>query len=288
MDHAALLHTTSVTTYHTVQAQLPSQANTPPGAAAGIGIFIVIVYLAILVLYIVASWRIFTKAGQPGWAAIIPIYNTWVLLKIVGRPGWWLILLFIPFVNIIFAIIVMNDLSKSFGHDAAFTVGLALLSFIFFPILAFGKSRYIGPSALQGIPATGYPGYPGNSGYPGSYSGPPGGFTGPGGASYGPAQYGGTPASAPQAGTAYGPAQYGGTMPDTASGGYAPIDPFRPGNQPPMQASPPVQAGPAPFPTTQKPDWYPDPSGRHQQRYWNGSVWTEHVVDNGIQATDPL
>jgi hypothetical protein len=269
MNYAAMMHTTAIATYHTVQAQLPSQANTPPGAAAGIGAFILIVYLALIVLYIFVGWRIFTKAGQPGWAAIIPIYNTWVMLKIVGRPGWWLILFFIPFVNIIFAIIVTNDLSKSFGHDAGFTVGLVLLGFIFFPILAFGQSRYIGPSALQGMAATGYPGYPNSTGYPGSHSGPPGSFVGPSGASY-------------------GPAQYGGTMPGAPGGGYAPIDPFQSGNQPPMQASPTVQAGPAPSPTAQKPDWYPDPSGRHQQRYWNGSLWTEHVVDNGLQATDPL
>jgi hypothetical protein len=288
MNYAELIHTTAAATYHTAATQLPSQVNTPSGAATGIGIFIIIVYLALIVFYISASWRLFTKAGQPGWAAIVPIYNAWVLLKIVGRPDWWLILFFIPFVNIIFAIIVINDLSKSFGHDAGFTVGLVLLGFIFFPILAFGQSRYIGPSALQGIPATGYPGYPGNSGYPGGYSGPLSGFAGPGSASYGPAQYGGTPAGAPPSGTAYSTAQYGGAMPGTTSGGYAPIDPFQPGNQPPMQASPIVHTGPPTFPTVQKPDWYPDPSGRHQQRYWNGSLWTEHVVDNGLQATDPL
>lgn len=131
MNYAELIHTTAAATYHTAATQLPSQVNTPSGAATGIGIFIIIVYLALIVFYISASWRLFTKAGQPGWAAIVPIYNAWVLLKIVGRPDWWLILFFIPFVNIIFAIIVINDLSKSFGHDAGFTVGLVLLGFIF-------------------------------------------------------------------------------------------------------------------------------------------------------------
>jgi hypothetical protein len=60
-----------------------------------------IFWLAFMILMIAACWKIFTKAGQPGWAAIIPIYNWYVLCKIVGRPGWWVILLLIPFINFI-------------------------------------------------------------------------------------------------------------------------------------------------------------------------------------------
>jgi hypothetical protein len=111
---------------------------------------VVIVYLAIIVLEFVSFWKIFVNAGQPGWAGIIPFYNWWVMLKIVGRPGWWFILFFIPFVNIVILIIVYNDLSKSFGKTAGFTVGLVLLGFIFFPILAFGDARYLGPAAASG------------------------------------------------------------------------------------------------------------------------------------------
>jgi hypothetical protein len=105
--------------------------------------------LVILVIAIVAYWRIFTKAGEAGWKAIIPIYNTIVLLKIVGRPWWWLLLMLIPLVNIIVFIVVMNDLSKSFGHGMGFTLGLIFLSFIFYLILAFGSSQYRGPAGAR-------------------------------------------------------------------------------------------------------------------------------------------
>lgn len=101
--------------------------------------------IALVVLFIVAFWKVFEKAGQPGWAAIIPIYNVYILCKIGGKPGWWVILLCIPLVNVIFAIWLTNMVSKSFGKDEGFTVGLLLLGFIFYPILAFGDAKYIGP-----------------------------------------------------------------------------------------------------------------------------------------------
>lgn len=115
-------------------------------AIAGIIIFI---YLAIAIVLIAAQWKIFTKAGQPGWAVLIPFYGTYVLLKIVGKPGWWLLLLFIPLVNIIFAIWTLNMLSKSFGKDEGFTIALIFLGVIFFPVLGFGSSQYIGPYGDQ-------------------------------------------------------------------------------------------------------------------------------------------
>jgi hypothetical protein len=99
----------------------------------------------VLVLYLVSWWKIFEKAGQAGWKGIIPIYNYYILLKIVGKPGWWLILLCIPGVNVIYMIWTYNMLSKSFGKDEAFTVGLLLVGYIFFPVLAFSSARYIGP-----------------------------------------------------------------------------------------------------------------------------------------------
>jgi hypothetical protein len=103
--------------------------------------------LLIALLLIVAMWKVFTKAGQPGWASIIPIYNVYIWCKIVGRPGWWVILLFIPFVNFIIAIILCIDLAKSFGKGVGFGLGLAFLGIIFFPILGFGSAQYQGPSA---------------------------------------------------------------------------------------------------------------------------------------------
>ena len=103
-----------------------------------------IISIAIVIIVIVAYWKIFEKAGQPGWAAIIPIYNIIVLLQIVGKPIWWFILMLIPVINIIFAIWVINLLSKSFGKDVGFTIGILLLPFIFIPILGFGDAKYQG------------------------------------------------------------------------------------------------------------------------------------------------
>ena len=112
-----------------------------------------IFWLAFMILMIAACWKIFTKAGQPGWASIIPIYNWYVLCKIVGRPGWWVILLLIPFVNFIIGIILCIDLAKSFGKGVGFGIGLILLSLIFFPILGFGSAQYQGPTAGGLAPA---------------------------------------------------------------------------------------------------------------------------------------
>jgi hypothetical protein len=118
--------------------QYASSVGSPVGAIVG---------LLVAVLLIVALWKIFTKAGQPGWASLIPIYNIYIWCKIVGRPGWWVILMLIPFVNFIIAIILCIDLAKSFGNGVGFGVGLAFLGIIFFPILGFGSAQYQGPAA---------------------------------------------------------------------------------------------------------------------------------------------
>lgn len=107
---------------------------------------IIVIYLAVIVLMIVSLWKIFEKAGKPGWACIIPIYNIIVLLEIVGKPWWWLLLYLIPFVNFVILIWVINLLSKSFGKTEGFTIGLIFLSFIFFPILGLGEAQYVGPA----------------------------------------------------------------------------------------------------------------------------------------------
>ncbi|HWZ21528.1 MAG TPA: DUF5684 domain-containing protein, partial [Cytophagaceae bacterium] len=90
---------------------------------------VVIIYLAIIVLVIASIWKVYEKANQPGWAAIVPIYNIVVLLNIVGKPTWWIILMIIPIVNIVIFIIVYHNLSLSFGKDGGFTAGLILLGF---------------------------------------------------------------------------------------------------------------------------------------------------------------
>ena len=116
-----------------------SSQGKPPGPVFWI------CYTAYAILIIAAWWKIFSKAGQPGWAAIIPIYNWIVWCKIVGRPAWWVLLLLICFP--IFFIILSIDLAKSFGKGVGFAIGLILLSIIFFPILGFGSATYQGPSA---------------------------------------------------------------------------------------------------------------------------------------------
>ena len=75
-----------------------------------------IIKLAILILVIVGMWKVFVKAGKPGWASIIPIYNVYVLLQIVGKPWWWLILMLIPIVNIVIWILVSLALARTLGR----------------------------------------------------------------------------------------------------------------------------------------------------------------------------
>jgi len=106
-----------------------------------------LVMLAFVLFIFIAYWKVFTKANQPGWAIIIPIYNAYILTKIVGRPAWWILLLLVPVVNFIVAIIISIDLAKSFGKDALYGVGIALLGIIFVPMLGFGSATYQGPSA---------------------------------------------------------------------------------------------------------------------------------------------
>ena len=112
----------------------------------GTGSFLFIILVAIFYIYV--EWRIFEKAGKPGWAVLIPIYSTIVLLEIVGKPWWWILLFLIPGVNIIFAIWMTNLLSLSFGKGVGFTIGLLILSLIFYPILAFSNAEYQGPAGI--------------------------------------------------------------------------------------------------------------------------------------------
>jgi hypothetical protein len=110
-------------------------------------LFIVAVLFLLWVYVIVAMWMLFTKANQPGWAAIVPFYNIYVLLKVVGRPGWWLALMFVPGVVTVIVVIVMIDLARAFGKRGVFAVLLILLPFVGWPILGFGAARYVGPVA---------------------------------------------------------------------------------------------------------------------------------------------
>lgn len=124
-----------------------------PAVVAAILSAIFIPLLIVWIITVIGMWKTFEKAGKPGWAAIIPIYSTIVMIEIVGKPMWWIaILLLVPCANIIFAIWLMNLFAKSFGKSEGFTIGLILFPFIFYPILGFGSSTYLGPSAKEAQP----------------------------------------------------------------------------------------------------------------------------------------
>jgi Family of unknown function (DUF5684) len=112
-----------------------------------------IIYTLLIVVWLVAGWQVFEKAGEAGWKILIPIWNILVLLKIVGRPWWWILLMLIPIVTIVIWIIVAIDLSKSFGHGTGFAIGIIFLPFIFLLILGFGSDQYQGPAGGGVAPA---------------------------------------------------------------------------------------------------------------------------------------
>lgn len=111
------------------------------GDAMG-GMIILVIWIAIIVLSFAGMWKVFDKAGQPGWAAIVPIYNLIVLLKVAGKPLWWIILFLIPIINIIPSILIPIAVAKNFGKGIGTGIGIIFLPFIFYPILGFGSAEY--------------------------------------------------------------------------------------------------------------------------------------------------
>lgn len=110
---------------------------------------LIVFYLFAIALWVVAMWKMFVKAGQPGWAAIVPFYNTYILLKVCGRPAWWLLWFFIPVANLVVSAIIAMDLAKSFGKSTAFgIVALFIFSIVGHLILGLGKDTYIGPGGV--------------------------------------------------------------------------------------------------------------------------------------------
>lgn len=105
-------------------------------------VFITIMF-SLSILMAAGVWYMFEKAGKPGWASIVPIYNIIVMLEIAQKPTWWLAMFFLPIANIIFLVMMFNGISKSFGKDAGFTVGMVFLNQIFFAILGYGSAEYL-------------------------------------------------------------------------------------------------------------------------------------------------
>ena len=138
-----------------------------PTAAEAAGIMALLAALMLpiiimVVIYIISMWKIFTKAGQPGWAAIVPIYNIIVQLNVQGRPTWWIVWYLIPYVNSVSSCVMLIftgiDLSKRFGKSGGFAAGIILLPFIFLPILAFNSSQYQAePTEITTVPPAGPP-----------------------------------------------------------------------------------------------------------------------------------
>ena len=128
---------------------------------SGLGIFLVIYMLLVVALYVITAiglWKMYVKAGRPGWAAIIPVYNWWVWIEIIERPRWWfwvlvasVLLSWFPIVSMVLGVamfvlylLACLDMAKRFGQGAGYGIGLWLLPFVFAPILGFGSARFEG------------------------------------------------------------------------------------------------------------------------------------------------
>ena len=116
------------------------------GALAALGAFLFVI-VGIAAVCIIAMWKVFTKAGKPGWAAIVPIYNYMVMAEIAGKPNWWGLLCLIPIAGIVFAIIIMAGVARNFGQG----IGMTILMFfgIGWLILGFGSAQYQGGGVAQ-------------------------------------------------------------------------------------------------------------------------------------------
>lgn len=133
------------TAYEPADAVAPNrEAEEVESPSAPLVAAMLVVAVALVALVGAAMWRIFTKAGEAGWKALIPVWNLIVLVRMAGRPRWWLLLLVVPVVNIVIVFPIFIALARAFGKGAGFGVGLALLGLVFFPILAFGKAQYNG------------------------------------------------------------------------------------------------------------------------------------------------
>ena len=127
------------------------EASSPEEAATvSLVIFLVmfIIYIPIIVLMVVSIWKIYTKAGKPGWASLVPIYSDITMMEVIGRPGWWFLVYMVPVLGLYLAIVDKITLAKCFGKSSGFAVGLILLPILFYPMLAFSKTaQYQGPMA---------------------------------------------------------------------------------------------------------------------------------------------
>ncbi len=106
--------------------------------------FLIILWIVMTVVLIVANWKIFTKAGKPGWAILIPIYNIIVMMQIIKKPLWWVIMLFIPIVNVVFGILIVYNMVLKFSQPGWHVILALFVGIIYYPYLAFSKAEYQG------------------------------------------------------------------------------------------------------------------------------------------------
>jgi hypothetical protein len=129
---------------------LSQSSDVGGGGGGGIfGLLFMVIWLALAVAVIAGFWKTFVKAGEPGWAVLVPIYNAIVLLKIAGKPAWWVLLFLVPVANLIVGIMAAIAVAENFGKSTGFGIGLALLPFVFYPILGFGDAVYQGGTAAR-------------------------------------------------------------------------------------------------------------------------------------------
>lgn len=156
--------------YYSTYGSAVDSANAVGGLVAGMMIFVVVIVLIALVIGIigiVGQWKMLKKAGQPGWPAIIPIYNTYMLCKISGVNPWWILIVlvggmiggFIPVIgpllvcaiSIYFSVLLYVSIAKSFGKDTGWAIGLYFLQPFFMFALGNGKSEYVGPKPMNDV-----------------------------------------------------------------------------------------------------------------------------------------
>lgn len=101
-----------------------------------------VLMLAVVLVMLVACWKVYEKAGQAGWKSLVPVYNMYILVLIAGKPWWWFLVLFVPVVQVAIYLLLMLALAERFGKGPLFGVGLFFVNFICFPVLAFDRSQY--------------------------------------------------------------------------------------------------------------------------------------------------
>ena len=101
-----------------------------------------LISVGILVFVTAGTWRAYEKAGEPGWACLVPIYNLIVLLRIAGERWWCILLFMIPVINVVVHLLISRDVARRFGKGTLFGVGLFFAGFVFYPILGFGRAQY--------------------------------------------------------------------------------------------------------------------------------------------------